>query len=79
MCACVHARFICVPNWNASPLDLLSTEACVDKARAEEFEQRASELAQKASALSFSLHLQPPSCFPFLAFHFGFANEECSL
>uniref|UniRef100_A0A8C1VZ19 Diaphanous-related formin 3 n=1 Tax=Cyprinus carpio TaxID=7962 RepID=A0A8C1VZ19_CYPCA len=35
-------------------------EVCVDKARAEEFEQRASELAQKASALSFPPLYLPP-------------------
>ncbi|KTG42179.1 hypothetical protein cypCar_00017131 [Cyprinus carpio] len=51
-------------------------EVCVDKARAEEFEQRASELAQKASALSFSpLYLPPLPCFPFLSSHSGSSNE----
>uniref|UniRef100_A0A8C1W1E9 Diaphanous-related formin 3 n=1 Tax=Cyprinus carpio TaxID=7962 RepID=A0A8C1W1E9_CYPCA len=51
-------------------------EVCVDKARAEEFEQRASELAQKASALSFPpLYLPPLPCFVFLFSHSGSSNE----
>ncbi|XDV51445.1 hypothetical protein PO909_020319 [Leuciscus waleckii] len=51
-------------------------EVCVDKARTEEFEQRASELAQKASALSFPLlYLPPLPCFLFLSSHFGSSNE----
>uniref|UniRef100_A0A671PSA9 Protein diaphanous homolog 3-like n=1 Tax=Sinocyclocheilus anshuiensis TaxID=1608454 RepID=A0A671PSA9_9TELE len=52
-------------------------EVCVDKARAEEFEQRASELAQKASALSFPpLYLPPLTCFVFLSSHSGSSNEK---
>ncbi len=52
----------------------------MDKARAEEFEQRASELAQKASALSFPpLYIPPLPCFLFLSSLSGSSNEVCGL